>query len=84
MSENGQEPTFVDAAHLAGKRTLECAPARLHLTEELIITTRGSEPERRHRSGSPDHFVGLQQDRLGNRDAKSSCSLEVDYELVTR
>ncbi len=36
------------------------------------------------RSGSPDHLVGPQQDRLGNRDAKSSCSLEVHYELIMR
>ena len=31
MGAFGHKPTSVDAAHLAGKRTLECAPARLRI-----------------------------------------------------
>ena len=50
-SQVGHEPTFVDAAHFAAKQTFEHTPARLRLMEEWIIMTRGSEPERRHRSG---------------------------------
>jgi hypothetical protein len=36
---------------------------------------------RRHRSGSPDHLIRLQQDRLRDSDAEGFRGLEVDHQL---